>query len=243
VARLNQVIGIEKGVKAQAQSLMAGLNKILGRPASFDGFTKTYKRKRDEDEGAPPQAQRVQQRVPQLLQQVSEGLTELFDTTATKDYGNCTAVADLQVDGEILLPLAPATYLLFLEKQLAELHAFANKLPVLDEAEAWSWDKEREIFVTEPTVTARTKKVPKPILLAPATDKHPAQTQLITVDEYVGDWNLVKHSGAVPDETRRTLVKRIEKLQRAVKYAREQANMAEARPVEAGEAILGWLLS
>ena len=91
--------------------------------------------------------------------------------------------------------------------------------------------------------SARTKKVPKPIMLAPATDKHPAQTQLITVDEYVGDWELVKHSGAVPADDRRSLVRNIEKLQRAVKYAREQANMTDAPPVEAGETILGWLLS
>ena len=230
-------------MKAQAQSLMAGLYKVLQRPALFDGFTKTYKRKRDEDEGAPPQSQRVQQRTRPLLESVKEGLTELFDITATKDYGNCTARADLRVDGKELLKNVPATYLLFLEKQLQELHGFATKLPVLDEAEAWSWDATREMFVTEPTVTARTKKVPKPIMLAPATDKHPAQTQLITVDEYVGDWELVKHSGAVPADDRRSLVRNIEKLQRAVKYAREQANMTDAPPVEAGETILGWLLS
>jgi hypothetical protein len=242
MARLNQVIGVEKGVKGQAQALVASLVRIVGKPGLFDGFTKTYQKRDEDTEDAPPQAQRVQHRVPHILQQLAEGLTELFDVTATKDYGNCAAKADLSVDGVTLLHEVPATYLLFLDKQLGELHAFAKSLPVLDQAEEWKWDEHREIFFTDAITTSRTKKTAKPIVLYEATDRHPAQTQLITEDVYVGDWKLVKQSGAVPDSIRRNLVRRVEKLQRAVKYAREQANMTDAVPVKAGEAVLGWLL-
>jgi len=35
----------------------------------------------------------------------------------------------------------PATYLLFLEKQLTDLHTLVSKLPVLDASETWVFDQ------------------------------------------------------------------------------------------------------
>jgi hypothetical protein len=69
----------------------------------------------------------VQVKVGEVIRQTAAALTRLFDVTATKDWTNRTAVADVTVDGETMLSGVPVTYLLFLEKQLAELHGFVKR--------------------------------------------------------------------------------------------------------------------
>ena len=60
-------------------------------------------------------------------------------------------------------------------------------------------------------------------------------------DVPAGDWTTVKFSGALPATRVRTLLDRVEELQRAVKYAREEANGTEVTDRKAGEIIFGHL--
>jgi hypothetical protein len=86
-----------------------------------------------------------------------------MDITATKDYANCHASADVVLDGQVLIQSAPATYLLFLEKQLSDLHTFVDKMPTLDETDDWTRDENSTLFKTAAIPTQRTKKVQKPL--------------------------------------------------------------------------------
>ena len=88
----------------------------------------------------------------------------------------------------------------------------------------------------------KTKKVKKALVMYPHSDKHPAQTQLIDEDVTVGRWTQVKHSGAIPDDVRRGLVRRVSLLQRAVKEARERANMFEVEERRIGEKLFGYIM-
>jgi hypothetical protein len=165
----------------------------------------------------------------------------LFDVTAQKDYANCVAKANVVVDGVAVLEQVPVTYLLFLEKQLTDLYTIVGKFPTLDPAEQWQWDAASTTYYTEPVLTTRTKKVNKPIVLYPATDKHPAQTQLVIEDVSVGTWETRRFSGAMPQDDRRKLMDKIERLQHAVKSAREAANTVDAPTQEVGQKIFGWI--
>lgn len=83
----------------------------------------------------------------------------------------------------------------------------------------------------------------KPIVLYAATPEHPAQTQLITEDVLAGYWSTVKQSGAMPATEKLALLERIDKLLRAVKDAREAANMIdEVKVPDVGAAIFNYLL-
>lgn len=239
--KLNQTIAVEKSVKTRVNTEVTGLYHTVQKPALFEGFTKTYQPKTEGDEAFPPEGARVQFSVSDVLRQVGTKLTELFDVTATKDYANCVAKADVVVDGAVLVKDAPATFLLFLEKQLTDLHTVASKIPVLDPAQSWEFDKNAGLFKTPATQTAKTKKVTKALVLYPHSDKHPAQTAQVADDVITGYWNQIKMSGAVPDERRRVLLTKIEKLQKAVKFAREQANMVDATGQSVGEKLFSWL--
>jgi hypothetical protein len=241
--KLNQIIAVEKGVKSRVYGEITEMHKQSQKPDLFNGFIKTYRKKDEEGEDYPPERKKVQHSVDSMLSQAAKLLAELIDITATKDWGNCHAFADVVVDGQVLIKDAPVPFLLFLEKQITDLHTFIDKIPTLDEADDWSRDENSGLYKTSPIPTHRTKKVQKPIVLYEATKEHPAQTQMITEDITVGYWDTVKHSGALPVPRKQLLLDRIERLSSAVKYAREQANSADAQKQEIGKRLFDYLLS
>ncbi|WP_437618986.1 DUF7873 family protein [Sorangium sp. So ce1151] len=241
--RLNQIIAIEKGVKARSHQRLTEAHHALQKPALLSGISRTYRSKDEEGEQLPPEATRVQVKAEDIIRSTVDILGELFDVTATKDYTNCKARADVVVDGKVLLTGAPVTYLLFLEKQLVDLQTFIKKLPVLDASESWTFDPSADSWATEPVQTARTKKIPRNHVKAEATDKHPAQVEVYHEDIVVGYWKTVKFSGALPARRINELLDRVEKLQRAVKFAREEANNQTAEEQKVGAAVLGFIFS
>lgn len=242
MTKLNQIIAIEKGVKAKASRALADAGRELAKAPLLSGISRTYQPKDEEGEQLPPESTKVQRRVEEQLREVGAAMARLFDVTATKDRTNAVATADVVVDGETLLSDVPVTYLLFLEKQLAELQSFVKSLPVLDEAESWTFNESANCFATEPVRTVRTKKVPRNHVKAEATEEHPAQVEVYYEDIPVGYWTTVKFSGSAPARRVATLSERLEKLQHAVKFAREEANGAEVVEERYGDKVFGYLL-
>jgi len=241
VPKLNQIIAVEKGVKSKSFSDLTEAHQAVQKQALLAGISRSYQPKDEEGEQLPPESTRVQVQVEQVLRDVSTTLTRLFDVTATKDWANTSATADVVVDGQTIVSGAPVSYLLFLEKQLVDLQTFVKKLPVLDAAESWSRDESTDSWKTEPVRTIRTKKVPRNHVKAPATDKHPAQVEVYYEDIAVGYWTTVKFSGALPARRVNELLDRVTKLQAAVKFAREEANSVEVDDRRVGEAVFGYL--
>jgi hypothetical protein len=241
VARLNQIIAVEKGIKSRSLQELTEAHHALQKPALLAGIARTYRPKDEEGEQFPPESTKVQIKADDIIRQTVEVLTKLFDATAAKDWTNCKARADIVVDGQTLLSQAPATYLLFLEKQLVDLHTFVKKLPVLDASETWTFDPSADAWATEPVQTVKTKKLPRNHVKAEATDKHPAQVEVYYEDVVIGHWRTVKFSGALPAQRVNELLDRVEKLQQAVKFAREEANNIEAEEPKVGERIFRYL--
>ncbi len=118
-----------------------------------------------------------------------------------------------------------------------------RKLPVLESSENWTLDGADGIWKTAPVETIRTKKVPRNHVKAEATDKHPAQVEVYMEDVPVGRWRTVKMSGALPANRVAELTERVEKLQAAVKMARETANMEEATNQSIAKPIFDYLFA
>ena len=243
MARLNQIIAIEKGVKSRSFQELTEAHHSLQKPALLAGIARTYRPKDEEGEQLPAESTKVQIKADDVIRKTVAILTRLFDVTATKDWGNCVAKADVIVDGNKLLEQVPVSYLLFLEKQLVDLHTFVRKLPTLDASETWTFDASADCWATEPVQTVRTKKIPRNHVKAEATEKHPAQVEVYYEDVTVGYWRTVKFSGALPAQRINELLERVEKLQQAVKFAREEANNAEVEDQKVGEAVFQYLFS
>lgn len=239
--RLNQIIAVEKTEKNRFKLAMDTLYHGVQKPSLFTGFVKSFMKNREDEEDVPTQQERVQLRAKDVLRTLKENVRDVVNVTAQKDEANTRARANVEIDGSTILSDVPATHLLFLEKQLIDIHTVITKLPTLDPAEEWEWDAPLGEYRSKPTLTSRTKKVQEPIVLYDATDKHPAQTQLITKDVVVGQYTQTKRSGALSEGEKQVFLDRVVKLQRAVKFAREQANLVDAPKQDIGESVTDYL--
>jgi len=224
--KLNQIIAVEKGIKAQTARTTTDIYHLFQKDLT-NGLARSYNRLDEEGEILPDESTRVQVKVREQLDRASAAFTELFNVTFTKDAGNCMARGDIVIDDETILADVPVTTLLFLEKQLVDIHTFVKKIPVLSAAEEWKWDAANQVYRTNPTKSFRTKKIMRNHVKAQATDKFPAQVETYHEDKNIGEWMTTKFSGAFPAADVQKMLERVESLQRAVKFAREKANSTE----------------
>lgn len=238
---LHKVIAVEKDVKEKALQCLVQAKNIFGQRVIFSGLVRVYTPKDEMGDQLPPESTRVQYTVEKALKEVQEKLIPLFDIVATKDWANCVAKADIVVDDQTLMKDVPATYILFLEKYLGEILAFVKSIPILDAAEQWEYDVAKDVWVTPPVETIKSKKIMRNHVLSEATQHHPAQVHTYTEDVAAGTWKTIKYSGAYPAGEYNALITRIEKLQKAVKFAREQANRQDVTQQHVGEVLLQYI--
>ncbi|MCA9568767.1 MAG: hypothetical protein KC656_13035 [Myxococcales bacterium] len=241
--KLHEVVAIRKGVKSRAYSELTELHRKSQKDDLYSGLSREFTPLDDDGETFPSESRKVQMVASDVLKRVRKLRTEYLDIEATQEFGNRMARADVVVDGEVILADMPATLLIYLEKELADLHTFVSAMPILDESKTWSADPNSNLFRTEPSRTHKTKKVQRAIVLYDATEHHPAQTQLITEDVTTGHWSTVYTSGALPVPRREQLLERIEHLRNAVKRARARANDTEVEKRQIGDAIFGYLFA
>jgi hypothetical protein len=243
LTKLNQLIAIEKGVKNTALRELTDAHREVQKQPLLSGLSRTYQPRDDEGDPLPPESTRVQLKAEEVLSNVASTLTRLFDVILTKDTANTKAQANVVVDGKTILSDVPVSYLLFLEKELTLLHTFIQKLPTLDPAESWKKDATSGTYATEPVQTTRTKKIPRNHVKARATDKHAEQVEVYHEDVIVGHWTITKFSGALPQSRIEQLAQRVQALQDAVKFAREEANTLQVTDRKAGKPIFDYLFA
>lgn len=239
--RLCQIIAVEKSVKNKAHEVTTAAYQKMEKVALLSGLSRTYRPKDEEGEKLPSESNRVQVNAIDLFKTASKAWGELFDVTATKDFSNCEAKADVTVGDVVVAKDVPVTYLLFLEKKLVDVHTFISKLPTLDPSEDWSLDPNVNCYASKVTETTRTKKTPRVLTKAVATDKHAAQVEVYQEDVTVGFWSTVKFSGALPAAKVAEMLERVEKLQKSVKFAREEANSREVTQPKVGEKLFAFI--
>ena len=243
MTRLNQLIAVEKGVKDEATRRITDAYHQIKKQDAHSGIARRYTPISDEDaERLPPESRRVQVKAEDLLEGVSAKLTRLWDVIASKDYTNTKATGSIVVDDVTLVADVPVTTLLWLEKQLTDVSTFISALQVLDISREWQYDSTADAYASTPEETKRTQKVMRNHVIAEATKEHPAQVQVYTEDKIVGTWTTTHYSGALPAQKVDEMKERVTKLQRAVKFAREEANSVDVTDKKIGDALMTYVL-
>lgn len=190
----------------------------------------------------------IQSTVKKELAWIKAHLAKAFDTSYQIAETNTLARADVLLEdeaGTILLKNIPATALLELEKRVAELHELLKAVPTLDPAKGFRADADRGegIYVAREVIKTRTQKTPKVIVKYDATKEHPAQTELLTVDEPVGTLTEQEWSALITPAEKAALLDRAEALIRSLKRARSRANDTEVDTSQKIAAkLLGYVL-
>ncbi len=240
MAKLHQILAVESGIRNQADKDLTSAHHGLKHPDMLKGLFRTYQAN-DETTGEklPPERTELQTRVVDVIKETARIFEKKYDVVATRDFANMAARADVEVGGKKILENVPATYLLWLEKQLADLHTFVCQLPVLPADTEWDWSEAQRCWKNKHEIkTTRTNKVPYALLLAPSTEKHPAQVSKEVRDEIVGYYTTMKYSGALQATQIKAIKERVEELQKAVKLAREKANQIDVVDQKIGGTLM-----
>jgi hypothetical protein len=239
--KLNQIIAVVAGKKTRVEKEFGDLNKVLQKHDLFSGISRQYQPIDENGEQLPSERKEPQKSAAEIIKQARLSLTDMFDAIATQEYGNQKAVADVKVAGVVILAAVPVTVLLYLQKQMDDLHTFIGNVPTLDPAERWTLNAQTGTFTTEAIRTVRTKKIQRPIVMYDATERHPAQTQLITEDITAGHWNTTKTATTMASTERQVLLDRIEEIQDALKVAREEANSIAVEDKNVAQPIFSYI--
>lgn len=249
--KLFELLVVEGQLKSQSKTL---LNELA---TTFRSKRHLFEEKRvsflsnDESAGSTPvieEQKDIQSTVNEELKWFTEQWTKALDVSYQVAEGNTKARGNVVLDnGQTLLSDVPATALLELEKRAAELQELLSSIPTLDPAKSFQPDEQKGngYYKAREVRKTRTKKVQEGIVLYPATEEHPAQTQLISVDKPVGTIIEQEWSGMITPARKADLLAKVEEVRRALKAALHRANaveMPETLPT-CGKKLFDYVLS
>lgn len=241
-ATLAQIVGVEQGVRSAVEQWWKLVRDAIRNDSLLVGIEKHY----DPLEGGidePDEIRRIQINPELLLAEARDKLGRYLDITATKDWGNMGeggARADVEVDGVLLLHDVPATYLLFLEKRLAELHADLKKIPVQSAAEVWQPTTDPGVFRTEAVRAPRLRKQEHYEVIG-VTKEHPGHLVKSGEDVIAGYTTTVKLTTAPTRQRMSELLDRIATLREAVQIAIHDANKIVVDDIKVSGEIFGYI--
>lgn len=240
--KLHELLAVEKDAKDVFAKIVDETFKTFNqRSGHFVESRKTYSPFNDQDKDRPDEEfTPMVTTVKDKLDYAQGSIIRFIDIELQKERANQQASADVIVelpDGntEVILEKAPVTFLVQMESVLERIRKVYESTPTLDPSKVWVVDDTREnVYKAEPVERVRTKKIPRVIEKAKATDKFPAQTEIVNSDEAVGTWTLSNASGALSPKQKSQLLARIDQLIAAIKIARATANAQETEKSRIG---------
>jgi len=238
--RLGQAVETCRTSGATTQKEITVVYQALDKKALFQGLNRVYKPAEDGGRTFPPENVRVQHQALDLLLGAFSRWSKQWDLVITQERGNQTAKADIIVEGTPIYKDVPILALINLKKQLKDVAAFVEKLPVRDQAE--TWQEQEGLSYGQPTDTQKTEKTEVPVVLLAPTEKHPGQAQMTVRDKVVGYWTNIKISGEMTAKQKAHFIHRVEALRIGVDQAIKEANTTVIESVKGfGEAITKFL--
>lgn len=246
---LHELLATEKNFTAQVNKLILETLSKFDKEHLFKGFVKTLKLLKDapgneQIESAGSERKELVTTVPETLQYLLNFWADSEDVQATKNVTNQKAVADVVIEGKLVLNQLPVDELMGLEARLQELRKVFDKMPTLDASKVWLKSMQGE-GIWEGSivdVTTKTEKIITPVVLYEATKEHPAQIKEMSKDEVVGTFSIKSFSGAATSLQKAQVLERLDRLLVVVKQARMRANTVEIVPGRIGHSIVGYLM-
>jgi hypothetical protein len=241
--KLHELLAVEQDRKNKANQVLGEIkNTFAKKDPYFDGMIKKYLPMDENSEQIPDENKEIVMTVKEKVQEMMETVISAIDANISKEETNASNVAKAElIVGEDNLGTYSATSLLAIESHLTKLKELYEGLPVLDPTRKWSFDAQKGFFRTDEEVKFRSIKLPKVIVKYEATKEHPAQTELLYLDQQIGKYETTYFSGKVTPTQKNEILKRVDKLLEAVKVARSKANNVEVNNMKVGKKIFDFI--
>lgn len=245
-ALLHELLAAEK-TRVSATSLLLGeTREKFGKVDSyFKGHVKTLKMLEDNPANkALEDTSRDEKPLPTTVAAtvgyVLGNWAQTEDLLFQKNKSNQNARADIELYGTVILSDIPVDELMGLEHRLVEMRKLLQLAPTLDASLRWKLDPNAgsHVWVTEvDDEGVKTEKQNYAIILAPATEKHPAQVKEASKDVVVGKFITKRFSGALTTIQKAETLSLLDDLVMEVKKSRIRANQTPAVTDKIGEVI------
>lgn len=252
MGKLHELLAVEKTTNEQAAKMMQDAeDKFRKSSQYFEGSDKRLEMLVESDakaaiEAAGGERKELITSVHETLEYALEYLGKSEDVRYQINESNRHAVADVEVNGVVLLEKMPINQLVGLESRLTRLRATFAAVPTLNAALKWEpadSGLKGAVRTVDDLVTTKTEKKLVAVTIAPATDKHPAQVEKTYPEEVVGKYITTKFSGAATSQQKADLLDNIDALIAGVKQARTRANNVDATNRKISSALIPFLLS
>lgn len=242
---LHQLLAVKDDLEKKAQMILNETETTFTkRQDHFDGVRKNYVPKEEGGEQLPSEAKEIVTTVADKLDYTKQSVIKAIDARLSLEETNASGTANAEVvleDGTVFGTFSSIS-LLALEDSLSKIRAVYKNIPTLDPAQVWNSDPtQKNVYRTNEEVKFRVIKRNEPLVLYPATDKHPAQTQVVTNDVQVGRWVSTSFSGRISPLEKSNLLQRVDDLIIAVKKAKAKANQVQAIQVKVGEKLFNYI--
>lgn len=254
MSKLHEVLAVESELAGVAKNVRdEAVTTFIKKEHMFKGGVRRltmFAEGRKSEEAAGAQDMAVTESAMPKLQYVLQAQVKYWDAVLQKEEANQRAKSDLVIELEdgssvTLAKDVPATFLLGLEAKLTSLRPVIEAIPTLPAGINWEPDTTQVlpgVFKRVPdVVTDKTEKIIKPFVLSPATDKHPAQVEKLSVDQVIGRFTQTEFCSGLSPHAKSVLLGRLDTLLRGVKAARQRANCEEVKNLGIGKALVDFL--
>lgn len=245
MAKMHELLAAESDTEVRAKKALTEAEKTFKeKPNLFLGMEKRWEMfdEKDQENAPPTEFQKMETTVEQKLEYLEGAVGPYYDALYQKDSTNQVAVADVMIDGKVVLAKIPATHLLALEKKLAELYKIYNAIPTLAPGVEWKKDEELDAWRSiHPVERFKTAKTFRHKTLYEATEHHPAQIEKWEETENVGKSVQNIWSGMLSSKEKSELLDRLSKLIAAIKKARARANATQVVKGKVSETIFKYI--
>lgn len=253
MGKLHELLAIEASSEAAAQTLLAqtaqtfktkeNLFKGKNRKLKMFGIDDTNRIEMTAIEEKNYQNLLVSATVPDSLNYMAAVLADYYDVVAQKEATNQVAKASVEIDGVVIMADVPATFLLGMETKLKKIREVLAEVPTMAPGMVWNEAPEigRFIYKTDPTKDIKTEKTVEYKHMKQSSDKHPDTFIPVEGTKNVGEYTEVNFTGLINSADKAKLIERLDALLKAVKQARQRANVVDTVNVKVGDKIMGYL--
>jgi hypothetical protein len=182
--------------------------------------------------------------VPDKLRYMRKSIAKLYDALLQQESTNQQAVADLVVDGKVLLEKVPATFLLNMEKRLVALREVLLHTPTLASGRTWVLDEQKGTHIYRDQHPEKVYKTRKDIVFKvvyEATKEHPAQIEKWTDTREIGMYTREVWCSMLSSADKSQMLSRLDNLLHNVRRARQRANNTDVVKTTIGDKIFDYI--
>ncbi len=245
MGKLHELLAVESDLENNTKKIMKETQKIFKEKGAF--FIKQEKETKLFDENAknpPIEKNEMTTTVNEKLNYTTKSIISYFDAIAQKEKTNQEAMANVEIDGTIIIKNMPATLLLGLESRLKQIRELYNDIPTLPPGGKWVKDTTlgNDVYRNEnEEVRFKTAKTFQHKVLYEATKEHPAQIEKWEEVQNTGEIIIKIWSSMLSSKEKSDLLSRLDVLIYEIKKARQRANCTKINKMKIGKTIFDYI--